>query len=125
MKSEKPNVVSPRLVVELIPRRQSNLNLRFALLREDWRRLSRHVVSGAQGACQACGATATKLECHESWKFDDRHRTQTLVALTALCRLCHLAKHIGQSEWAGVDYDEPRHIWHVSMGGLARQREDS
>jgi hypothetical protein len=104
--TQKPDVARPRLTVELIPTHQSNLNLHFALSQKDWRRLRGSVVGAAQGVCQICCASADKLECHESWKFDDRRKTQTLVALVAICRLCHLAKHTGQANWAGVDYDE-------------------
>jgi hypothetical protein len=106
VRSRKPAVAKPRLAIELIPACQSNLNLRFALARAEWRQLSRRVIHAANGACQICDTSTDELECHESWTFDDKKKTQTLVALIALCHLCHLAKHIGQQEWAGIDYDD-------------------
>jgi hypothetical protein len=102
-----PVGAKPRLAIERIPSGQSNRNLRFALLHEDWRRLSRRVVSEAKGVSQTCGTHAAKLECHESWSFDDRRKIQSLAGLLAICRLCHLATHIGQADWLGVEYDEP------------------
>jgi hypothetical protein len=114
-KLRKPEIGPPRLSVELIPTHQSNLNLHYFLIDEDWRRLRKGVIDAAQGVCQICGAHTRKLECHHSWKFDDEEKTQTLVALLAICRLCHLAKHIGQQEWAGVDYVEAEaHLTNVN-----------
>jgi hypothetical protein len=114
----------PRLSIELIPTRQSNLNLRSTLLAEEWRELSKRIRNSANGQCQICGSKPDELDCHEAWKFSDKSRTQTLVSLMAICRLCHRAKHIGQQEWAGVNYDEAEmHLARVNGWTAKETRE--
>jgi hypothetical protein len=106
---------APRLAIEVIPMEQANANLRFTLLRKDWRKLSEQVRRDAKGICQICGAVSHPLECHESWTWDDEAEIQKLVDLLAICHSCHLVKHYSQHEWKGVDYTEAfQHLCRVN-----------
>lgn len=83
-----------RLTVELVPASAWRDNLRLRMGRS-WDILRRKVYSEF-GGCAVCGEVG-RLECHEIWSYDDSQRIQSLVGFVALCKLCHLVKHLGMA----------------------------
>jgi len=56
-------------------------------------------MQAARRACQVCsaGASASALNCHELWDYDDDQGTATLVGLRIQCRNCDSAVHMGRA----------------------------
>ncbi len=92
-----------RLTIELIPERAGGDNVRSAVSKSRWGAISKLAQSGAGGRCEICGdSPARGLECHEVWVRDVPTRTQSLAGLQALCKDCHLVKHLGVSSRLGL-----------------------
>jgi Domain of unknown function (DUF1917) len=85
-----------RLPIEPVPRGLWGRNLRNAVP-ERWPEIRRGVLDAAENRCAVCGAADKVLECDEVWVYDDAEHVQTLVALRALCALCHGVKHFLRS----------------------------
>lgn len=77
-----------RLAIELIPRQTWGRNLRTALGKSAWSRLSKQVREAAGNRCEACGSTV-RLQCDEQWAYDDAAHVQRLTRLRCLCQMCH------------------------------------
>ncbi|MCC7145869.1 MAG: hypothetical protein IT443_05440 [Phycisphaeraceae bacterium] len=60
--------------------------------------------------CRICGAQEDRLELHEKWQYDDKHRIQRLVDLIPLCHNCHLSFHFGRADQLGLGEKVKRHI---------------
>ena len=82
--------------MEPIPTPCHRHNLRTALTRDGWERISRQVRETAGGRCEICGST-NQVQCDEQWSYDDHHRTQHLVGLRCVCITCHNVIHIGRT----------------------------
>ena len=84
-----------KLTIELVPATSWYANLRKLIPKADWDKLRRQVYARYGHRCGVCGASNTRLNCHEIWKYEQRKRIQRLLGFIALCDLCHHVKHIG------------------------------
>jgi hypothetical protein len=80
-------------VVDLIPSSSWCASLANMLVPSSWRML-REVTHLRAGGCQDCGSR-DRIECHESWSYDESAGVQTLRGLVALCSACHETRHLG------------------------------
>jgi len=107
---------SPKLAIELFPRKVWATNLRAFLMPDKWRRLKEITLDNAGHKCEACGSLGKalgrkrvadviryRLETHETWAWDFNAATgiQTLVGNRALCPDCHEAVHLGPAHLKG------------------------
>ena len=83
-----------KLTIELVPATAWNNNLRKILKPSVWNKIRNEVYKKYDYKCAIC-QSPYKLHCHEVWDYDDLINIQKLVGLQALCRNCHLIKHIG------------------------------
>lgn len=91
-----------RLTVEMVPASKWRDNLRALMSDTQWSQVSHLVSEQASHTCVICGARWPSLECHERWRYtlpdsNDPYRMgyQELAGLDALCKACHLVKHLG------------------------------
>ena len=84
-----------KLTIELVPQTSWYANLRNAMPKAQWDRLRKQVYAKYNYRCGVCGASNTRLNCHEIWDYDEHSHVQTLLGFIALCDLCHHVKHIG------------------------------
>jgi hypothetical protein len=83
-----------RLTIELVPKTSWYSNMRSAMPQSAWDKLRKSIYDQYDQRCGVCGAEG-RLECHETWEYDDKKHVQTLRGFIALCTLCHRVKHIG------------------------------
>jgi hypothetical protein len=86
------------LFIDLIPRTCWFTNVRSCTNSSDWDRLRDHVYSRVDYTCECCNNKTNNIEAHERWHYDDDTKTQTLVRLVALCKMCHTTTHIGLAQ---------------------------
>lgn len=87
------------LFIDMIPKTSYFKNVRSIFNECDWNLIRHHIYERAGHRCECCGAKRSKyLEAHERWIFDYETRTQKLIRIIALCRLCHQATHYGRSK---------------------------
>ena len=86
-----------KLELELIPEGSWYSSLAHLLPKEVWDTLRREVYSLSNYTCIICGATNTRVNCHETWKWNDKTRVQKLMGFRCLCDDCHLIKHWGRT----------------------------
>jgi len=79
----------------LIPQKSFYSNLRKVLSQTDWDILRRFVYKKDNYKCHICGQSDIRLEAHEEWIYDYKKFIQKLDTINALCKLCHLNKHLG------------------------------
>src|SRR5579885_1150328 len=84
-----------RIAIETTPETTWGLSLYNLTAPEDWRRIRKTVLKASFYHCQACRAPSRWLQCDEQWSWNEETGVQTLIGLRALCRQCHLCKHIG------------------------------
>ncbi len=85
------------LLPDLIPYEMHGRNVRSYFSTSQWDKLRKACYLNAKFKCEICQINA-KLECHEIWEFDTKNKIQKLIRLIALCKYCHLAKHIGRTQ---------------------------
>ena len=68
--------------------------------------------------CSICNDERSGLELHEEWSFDDDAKVQRLEEFLAICRRCHLAKHIGHAHITGKFEEALDHLARVN--GLSK-----
>lgn len=83
------------LFIDLVPKTCWFINARSCTDSRDWDRLRDHVYSRVNNTCECCHNKTNDIEAHERWHYDDDTKTQTLVRLVALCKMCHTTTHIG------------------------------
>ena len=71
----------------------------FKLLRNtsSWRNIRTTEMEKAGTRCSVCKDRATRLYCHERWRYRDNKRVALLAAFAILCHACHCAIH---ADWA-------------------------
>ena len=101
-----------RLTIELCPKTCWFSNVRSAISNGQWTYLSNKVRSDAYDVCRVCLAEAR--DCHEVWFYDDHNLVRKLIGLRALCKNCHMVKHIGYAEVQGKGERALRHFMKVN-----------
>lgn len=91
------NAMELKLQLELIPETQYYLSLARLLPKAVWDTLRRDVYWKFNYTCCICGKTDCRVNCHESWEFDDKNRIQYLKSLQCLCDDCHMIRHWGRT----------------------------
>ena len=110
-----------RLSIELIPRTTWYRNLR-TMLPEKWQAISRKIRENANGRCEICGRQVgfSGLEAHEVWKYNKKKHTQKLHHIQALCRDCHMVKHIGFASANGKKSEARK--WMMKVNGISKKK---
>ena len=91
-----------KLLVELIPKKCWNSNVRSTLKTKQWNIIRFMSYEKARNKCEICHQTGIEqgfkhnVECHEIWEYDDKKRIQKLTGLISLC-IC-MTKHIGRAQ---------------------------
>ena len=87
------------LYIDMIPKTSYFKNVRSLFNEADWNLIRHHIYNRTNNKCECCGCKRSKyLEAHERWIFDFETKTQKLIRIIALCRLCHQATHYGHSK---------------------------
>lgn len=89
-----------KLTIELVPKTCFYSNVRSEVTRTQWDIIRHQVASRAYNACEICGDDS-RIECHEIWNYDDKKLIQKLVGMIALCKSCHMVKHMGYANVSG------------------------
>lgn len=84
-----------KLSIELIPSSSWYNNMRKFVTQTQWKKIRQEAILHARGKCEICGATPKSIDCHERWEYDEVNKVQTLKGFVAICKACHLVKHIG------------------------------
>ena len=103
-----------KLTIELIPEGAWGSNLRKRLPKKDWDTLRHDCYERANYHCIICGDKKDNLDAHEVWDFNIPTKTQTLVDIIALCKSCHLVKHIKHAEAEGKLDIAKRHFYKIN-----------
>lgn len=87
------------LYIDMIPKTSYFKNVRNCFSFNDWNIIRHHIYNRTNNKCECCGAKRSKfLEAHERWIYDYETKTQKLIRIIALCKLCHQATHYGHSK---------------------------
>ncbi len=79
----------------LVPKKSFYANLRKVISKKDWDILRKLVYKKDSYKCYICGQTNIRFEAHEEWTYNYGEAIQKLDTINALCKLCHLNKHLG------------------------------
>lgn len=91
-----------KLEIELVPEPLWGVSAYRQLGRgAKWRAIRRDVLRAAGECCSVCGASASRLTCHEQWHYDDPKGVATLTSFTIHCDPCDAATHLGRSNQLG------------------------
>ena len=89
---------SNKLYIDMIPKTSYFKNVRMLFSENDWNLIRHHIYERVENKCECCGKKRSKyLDAHERWEYNFETKTQKLVRIIALCRLCHSATHYGHS----------------------------
>lgn len=88
-------------------------NLRSSMSPVHWKAISQYVRDRANGKCEIC-LSEQRPEAHERWSFDASSKTQKLVRIMCLCKLCHLGTHWGFTGKIGLTEQVEAHIREVT-----------
>ena len=105
-----------KLQFELVPKSQSNRNVRSYLEYttdsfEKWAFIRNNEEKKSNEVCCICGCNSLQYgktyntECHEVWDYNFTNKTQYLIRLEALCVLCHRIKHLDNQSEEGEERD--------------------
>jgi hypothetical protein len=86
-----------KLKIDLVPETCWYKNLRTQMRRSQWDKLRKTVYADQGNACCICGA-AGKLNCHETWHYDEELFVQKLTGFHAVCSMCHHVTHFGLAQ---------------------------
>lgn len=87
------------LYIDMIPKTSYFKNVRNCFSTNDWDIIRNHIYNRTENRCECCGVKRSKyLEAHERWIYDIETKTQKLIRIIALCKLCHQATHYGHSK---------------------------
>jgi hypothetical protein len=90
---------SNKLYIDMIPKTSYFNNVRSIFNECDWNLIRHYIYERVNNRCECCGRKRSKyLEAHERWEFNEETKTQKLVRIIALCKLCHSATHYGHSK---------------------------
>lgn len=103
-----------KLTIDLLPRGAWYKNLSKTLPQKDWDRLRQAAYERAGYKCVICGAGNGQLEAHEVWEFDTYVKTQKLTDIIALCKSCHMVKHLRHTKMIGGEEYAKKHFMQVN-----------
>jgi len=87
------------LYIDMIPKTSYFKNVRSIFSENDWNLIRHHIYERSYHRCECCGVKRFKyLDAHERWIYDNETKTQKLIRIIALCRLCHQSTHFGHSK---------------------------
>ena len=98
------------LFIDLIPITCWFTNVRYCTDIRDWDRLRDCVYSRVNNTCECCHNKTNDIEAHERWHYDNDTKTQKLVRLVALCKMCHTSTHIGLAGIKGKGSEALEHL---------------
>jgi len=98
------------LFIDLIPNTCWFTNVRYCTHSRDWDRLRDCVYSRVNNTCECCHNKTNNIEAHERWHYDNDTKTQKLVRLVALCKMCHTTTHIGLAGIKGKVSEALEHL---------------
>ena len=98
------------LFIDLIPNTCWFTNVRYCTHSRDWDRLRDCVYSRVNNTCECCHNKTNNIEVHERWHYDNDTKTQKLVRLVALCKMCHTTTHIGLAGIKGKGSEALEHL---------------
>ena|SRR6266851_2056334 len=83
------------LKIELVPRAIWYSNMRTNMPRSAWDKIRKEVYAQYNHRCGICQTSASRMNCHEIWSYDDEKHIQKLEGFISLCDMCHHCKHMG------------------------------
>ena len=86
-----------KLRIDLIPKTSWYKNLRKQMKQPQWDKLRKKVYKDQGNVCCICGSGG-RLNCHESWDYDETHHIQRLTGFHAVCSSCHHLTHFGLAQ---------------------------
>lgn len=86
-----------KLEIEPIPESTWHISLANLLPKPLWDLVRGDIYRDSNYTCEICGATNTRMNCHEVWGYDDQKYIQFLKSLQSLCDKCHDIKHWGRT----------------------------
>lgn len=98
---ENRNYGGNKLYIDLIPKFCWFTNVRYCIQSNDWNRIRKHVYERVNYKCECCGIYTKNIEAHERWHYYKSTKTQKLMRIIALCKMCHMATHIGLTNLCG------------------------
>ena len=102
-KLQKQKYDNLKLSIESVPSNCSDASYRH-ISKKQWENVRSQAFVKANFKCEICNELSPKLECHESWVYNEISGNQILINLVSLCDSCHNVKHIWQN-WM-KDYTE-------------------
>ena len=104
------------LKIELVPASSWFSNVRSAVTAKQWSSIRLKNISYAYNICEICSdpGETHPLECHEIWGYNDEKLIQKLIGMTALCKNCHMVKHIGLAQIQGKGEKAMKHFMKVN-----------
>ncbi len=114
----KQAIAQTKLTIELVPKTAWFSNVRDHVSPSEWLKLSRCIIEEAGYHCRICGSQGKKhrVECHETWYYDDTVKLQKPTGLIALCPACHRVKHIGRTSMVGSVHYSIYHLARLTAG---------
>lgn len=111
IKGEDRNFGGNELYIDMIPKTSYFKNVRNLFNDTDWNLIRHHIYERSSHRCECCGVKRFKyLDAHERWIYDYETKTQKLIRIIALCRLCHQATHYGHSKKTKDIYKINEHL---------------
>lgn len=115
----------------MIPSTQWYCNVRSSIKDTDWDRLRRFIYERAKWRCEACGRKCSpgELDAHEIWDFvhsgKEPHikRTQKLIRIAGLCKMCHGVFHFQLSTERGIQEEITKHMLKIRKWTLQEFEE--
>lgn len=109
--------MSLKLTIELVPSTSWYSSLCQLLPKHIWDKIRFATYKESGYMCVVCGYKGM-LNCHEVWRYDDEQHIQFLDGFVALCRYCHLVKHIGFASDTGKGGIARKHFMIVNKCSL-------
>lgn len=108
------SICNIKLMPQPLPYTTHKINVRTLKGATHWKKVRERVCLRVGNKCEVCGWQHPKrsVDCHEVWKFEGG--VQKLVALGGICRLCHLAIHIGCAGQIGYAAEVSGHLSRVN-----------
>lgn len=90
-----------KILIELVPKTCWFTNVRSQVSSNDWDLLRKEAYKKYGHKCSICNRKG-RMEAHEIWHYDDKHKIQKLFEIVAVCNQCHQLYHLGFSSVNGT-----------------------